>query len=69
MTRRRNMERAYNIRFKPHRRTSLYVRHIAPCVVYAKNKESAKELGQAIVKEITKSEYMTKQYTYVITRE
>lgn len=60
----------YNIKFKPHRRTSLIVKKIASCVVEAKNKDSAKELGEAIVRdEYNGNEYMTKQYTYIIEKE
>lgn len=64
------MERAYNINFKPHMRTSLVIDHIADCIVYAVNKDSAKELGQAIVRDYYNgNEYMVKQYTYIISRE
>jgi len=64
------MERAYNIKFKPHRRTSLLVKQIGDCIVYATNKESAKELGQAIVRDFYNgNEYMVKQYTYIIDKE
>ena len=40
------MEKAYNIIFKPHRRASLVVKNISPCIVYAINKDSAKELQE-----------------------
>lgn len=69
------MERAYSIRFKPHKRTSLLVDQIPENIVYAENKDSAKELGQAIVRDYYEKkcgwtdEYMVKQYTYIITRE
>ena len=69
------MEKAYNITFKPHKRTSLWVDRIENNIVYAKNKASAKELGQAIVRDYYEAkgykdtEYMTKQYTYIITEE
>lgn len=65
----------YNITFKPHRRTSLLVDPIPNNIVEAKNKESAKELGQAIVRDYYfekngwTDDYMTKQYTYIITKE
>lgn len=65
----------YNIKFKPHKRTSLVVDQIPSCVVEAKNKDSAKELGQAIVRDYYefnkgyKDDYMVKQYTYIIERE
>lgn len=65
----------YNIKFKPHRRTSLWVERICDCVVDAKNKQSAKELGQAIVRDSyldyneEQKEYMTKQYSYIIEKE
>lgn len=69
------MEKAYNIKFKAHKRTSLIVDRIPDNIVYAKNKASAKELGQAIVRDYYettkgyKDDYMTKQYTYIITEE
>ena len=69
------MEKAYNITFKAHRRTSLIVDKIPDNIVFAKNKESAKELGQAIVRDYYfekygyTDDYMVKQYTYIITRE
>lgn len=64
------MERAYNITFKKHHRTSLWLKDIPNCIVYAKNKDSAKELGQAIVRDLYKgNEYMVKQYSYIISRE
>ena len=65
----------YNITFKPHKRTSLLVDPIPNNIVEAKNKESAKELGQAIVRDYYfekhgfTDDYMTKQYTYIITKE
>ena len=65
-------ERAYNITFKAHKRTSLLVDKIENNIVYARNKESAKELGQAIVRDYYereygyKDDYMTKQYTYIV---
>ena len=65
-------ERAYNITFKAHKRTSLKVDKIENNIVYARNKESAKELGQAIVRDYYereygyKDDYMTKQYTYIV---
>lgn len=64
------MEKAYNINFKPHKRTSLVVKNIPACIVYAKNKESAKELAQAIVSDFYGGDqYMIKQYSYIITLE
>ncbi len=64
------MERAYNVNFKPHHRTSLFLEKISPCIVYATNKESAKELAQAIVRDMFNgSDYMTKQYSYIIEKE
>lgn len=64
------MEKAYNIIFKPHRRASLAVKNISPCIVYAINKDSAKELGQAIVRDFYNGdEYMVKQYRYIIEKE
>ena len=60
----------YNITFKPHKRTSLLVHEIPDCIVEANNKASAKELGQAIVRDFyfekygnaaDSHEYMTKQ--------
>lgn len=69
------MEKAYSITFKPHRRTSLKVDQIPANVVYANNKASAKELGEAIVRDYYereygyKDDYMTKQYTYIIEPE
>lgn len=63
-------EKAYNIKFKPHHRTSLSVDRIPDCIVFATNKDSAKELGQAIVRDYYNgSDYMVKQYTYIIERE
>ena len=62
-------ERAYSINFIPHKRTSLSVPPVPPCIVYATNKDSAKELAQAIVRDITKSDYMINQYKYIINRE
>lgn len=69
------MTKAYSITFKPHRRTSLQVDKIPANVVYANNKASAKELGEAIVRDYyeakgyTGLEYMVKQYTYIIEAE
>ena len=64
------MEKAYNIRFEPHRRTSLLLEKIPSSIVYAKNKASAKELGQAIVRDFYNGyEYMVKQYKYIIEKE
>lgn len=60
----------YNVKFEPHKRTSLWVKPIESCIVEAKNKTSAKELAIAIVRDIyNNSEYMTKQYSYIITKE
>ena len=69
------MTKAYNIKFKPHHRTSLWLDQIPANVVYANNKASAKELGQAIVRGYYEAkgepdpEYYEKQYTYTITAE
>ncbi len=64
------MERAYNIKFIPHKRSSIYVKPIENCIVYAKNKSSAEELAKAIAKDKNKgSDYMTHQYKYIIERE
>jgi hypothetical protein len=64
------MEKLYNITFKPHRRTSLLLDKICNVVVSATNKDSAKELGQAIVRDYYNgNEYMAKQYSYIIERE
>ena len=63
------MERLYTIKFKPHRRTSILLKNISSVVVSAKNKESAKELGQAIVRDsYNGNEYYTRQYSYIIER-
>ena len=64
------MDRLYNIKFVPHRRTSLLLKNICSVVVSAKNKESAKELGQAIVSGFYNgNEYYATQYKYIIERE
>ena len=64
------MNKLYNITFKPHNRSSLLLDKICSVVVSAKNKDSAKELGQAIVRDhYNGDEYMVKQYTYIIERE
>lgn len=64
------MERLYTIKFKPHRRTSILLKNIPSVVVSAKNKESAKELGQAIIRDFYNgNEYYEKQYSYIIERE
>lgn len=64
------MKRRYTIKFKPHRRTSVLLKNISSVVVSAKNKESAKELGQAIVRDFYNgNDYYTKQYIYIIERE
>ena len=63
------MERLYTIKFKPHRRTSVLLKNISSVVVSAKNKESAKELGRAIVMDLYNGdEYYAKQYSYIIER-
>ena len=59
----------YNVKFEPHKRTSLLVKPIESCIVEAKNKASAKELAIAIVRDIYNDDYMTKQYSYIITKE
>lgn len=64
------MNRLYNISFKPHKRTSLLLDKICSVVVSASSKESAKELGQAIVRDYYNgNDYMVKQYSYIIERE
>lgn len=64
------MEKAYSIIFKPHKRASLLLKKIPTSIVYAKNKTSAKELGQAIVRDFYNGdEYMVKQYKYIIEAE
>ena len=63
------MDKAYNVTFKPHFRTSLVVPKIPNCIVYAKNKDSARELAQAIVRDLLNSDYMIKQYSYIIEKE
>lgn len=64
------MNRLYSINFKPHNRTSLLLDKISSVIVSAKNKESAKELGQAIVRDYYNgNDYMVKQYSYIIERE
>ena len=65
-----DMKKAYSIRFTPHRRTSLLLEKIPSSIVYANNKESAKELGQAIVRDFYNgNEYMVRQYKYVIEKD
>lgn len=64
------MTKAYNIKFQPHKRANLIIKKIPSSIVYAKNKESAKELGQAIVRDFYNGdEYMVKQYKYIIEAE
>lgn len=64
------MEKLYTIKFKPHKRSSVLLKNICSVVVSAKNKESAKELGQAIVRGFYNGdEYYEKQYSYIIERE
>ena len=63
------MERFYNIRFLRKRRTSLIVEPVDSCLVYAVNKQSARELAEAILRDMGKSEYMIKQYKIMIERE
>lgn len=63
------MERFYNIRFLRKRRTSLIVEPVDSCLVYATNKQSARELAEAILRDMGKNEYMIKQYKIVIERE
>ena len=55
------MERFYNIRFLRKRRTSLVVEPVDSCLVYAANKQSARELAEAILRDMGKSEYMIKR--------
>ena len=63
------MEKAYSVKFKPHHRTSLVIEKIPNNIVYAKNKASAKELAQAIVRDFYNgNEYMVKQYSYIIEK-
>lgn len=67
--------KTYNIKFIPHFRTSLWLDKIPSVLVEAKNKASAKELGEAVVRDYyeakgyTDNEYMTKQYKYQIDAE
>lgn len=67
--------KTYNITFKPHHRTSLWLYNIPNNIVFANNKASAKELGQAIVRDYYENkgyvdpDYMTRQYIYIIERE
>lgn len=70
--------KAYNIKFIPHKRTSIWIEKIADNIVYADNKTSAKELGQAIVRDYYETqkgrsteaaEKYTKLYKYEITAE
>lgn len=64
------MLKAYNVIFKNHKRSSLLIKNIAPNIVYANNKESAKELAQAIVRDFYNGDdYMVKQYKYIISIE
>ena len=66
-------EKEYNITFEAHRRTSLFLYKIPNNIVYAKNKQSAKELGEAIIRDFYEQkgsrnlDYMVKQYKLVIT--
>ena len=65
----------YNIKFKPHKRTSILLYKIGSVVVEAKNKLSAKELGYSIVRDYYGSkgygncDYMARQYSYIIEKE
>lgn len=65
----------YNIKFKPHKRTSILLDNIGSVVVEAKNKSSAKELGYSIVRDYYDSKglknghYMARQYSYIIEKE
>lgn len=65
----------YNIRFVPHKRTGIQLFEITSCIVEACNKQSAKELGQSIVRDYYEAkgfndlDYMSKQYKYIIEKE
>lgn len=65
----------YNIKFKPHKRTSILLSKIDSVVVEANNKLSAKELGYSIVRDYYDSkgcgncDYMVRQYSYIIEKE
>lgn len=68
------MNKDYNIKLAKHRRTSLLLasqQEIGfPVIVSARNKDSAKELAQAIVRDYYNgNDYMTKQYKYIIESE
>lgn len=64
------MECNYNVRFIPHKRSSLLVKQIPATIVYASSIDSAKELAKSIVRDYYDGdEYMTKQYKYLIDRE
>lgn len=60
--------KTYNIKFTPHKRTSILIKPIENIIVVAKNKDSAKELGQSIVRD-RYGEYYIKLYKYIITEE
>lgn len=65
------MDKNYNIKLQKHRRTSLFLasqQEIGfPIMVSAKNRDSAKEIAQAIVRDYYNgNDYMAKQYKYII---
>lgn len=65
------MDKKYNIKLQKHRRTSLLLASQEeigfPVMVSAKNKDSAKELAQAMVRDYYNgNDYITKQYKYII---
>ena len=55
----------YNISFVPHKRSSIFIQKIENIIVFAKNKESAKEMGVSIVRDRCGDVY-TKLYKYII---
>lgn len=62
----------YNITFIAHKRTSLYLYHIPNNIVYANNKQSARELAEAIIRDFYEEkgwnnlDYLVKQYKIII---
>lgn len=62
--------KSYNISFEPKKRTSMILEEIPNNIVFANNKSSAKELGQAIVRDIYNGDDdMVGQYKYIIEEE
>lgn len=65
------MDKNYNIKLQKHRRTSLLLasqQEIGfPVMVSARNKDSAKEMAQSMVRDYYNGyDYMVKQYKYII---